>query len=81
MDGIEKANILKDMKKSYDFALKACELNHIYACANVCVMYKKGDGVPVDLKLSEKYKTKALELQKEINQQQQIKFQEGLPAS
>ncbi|CAH1641789.1 unnamed protein product [Spodoptera littoralis] len=37
--------IKSDKKQAFQFAKKACELGHMYACANVSMMYKRGDGV------------------------------------
>lgn len=79
MEGNEKAGIPKNMQCSFEHAVKACELKNIYACANISLMYKKGDGVQKNDELSEKYKAKTIEIQNELKQQKPITFQEGLP--
>lgn len=79
LEGIEKENIAKDMKRSFEFAVKACDLDNMYACANLSVMYRNGDGVEKDLNMANKYKQKAEEIRDEmLKQQQQLTFQEGL---
>lgn len=79
MSGNDKAEVVKNMQRSFEYAMKACDLKNIYACANISVMYKRGDGVQKNNELSDKYKAKALELQNELKEQKQITFQEGLP--
>lgn len=79
MQGYEKEKIAKDMKRCFEYSVKACDMKQPHACANLSLMYKNGDGVGKDLSLSEKYKRRALELQEQIiKQQQQLTFQEGL---
>ncbi|XP_047510365.1 cytochrome c oxidase assembly factor 7 homolog [Pieris napi] len=70
--------IKPDLKQAFSFALKGCELGHIYACANVSLMYKKGDGVEKDLEQSKKYFTIAQSLQNAHEQTKEVKFQQGL---
>ncbi|GBP43334.1 Cytochrome c oxidase assembly factor 7 homolog [Eumeta japonica] len=65
-------------KEAFKFALKACECGNIYACANVSMMYNKGDGVEKNPELAEKYKTITLELQKASELTKELKFQQGL---
>lgn len=79
MEGNEEAGIAKNMQRSFEYAVKACELKNVYACANISLMYKKGDGVQKNDEMSEKYKAKAVEIQNELKEQRQITFQEGLP--
>ena len=57
-----KPGIPRDMEKAFTYAEKCCNAGHIYACANISVMYKKGEGVNKDLKLAEQYKQRAKEL-------------------
>ncbi|KAK4015717.1 hypothetical protein OUZ56_030691 [Daphnia magna] len=60
-------NILeKNMTMAYNYSMKACELGNIYACANVSRMYSKGDGVAQNPELASKYKSKVLEMEKEM---------------
>ena len=71
--------IKKDMKKAFDFAYRACELNNIYACANLSQMYQRGDGVEKNESKAEQYKKKAIEMQDEVKKQHaQLEFQQGL---
>lgn len=79
MEGNDKAGVIKNMQRSFEYAMKACDLKSIYACANISVMYKRGDGVQKNIELSDKYKAKTIELQNELKEQRQITFQEGLP--
>jgi len=37
-------------------------------------VYKKGDGVPMDLELAQKFKEKALDIQKQIKEEKGITF-------
>lgn len=70
--------IKQDFKQAFQFANKACELGNIYACANISVMYKKGDGVEKDLDKSKKYFELAQNLKKANETAKEIKFQQGL---
>lgn len=71
--------IEKDMKLAFDFATKACDLNNMYACANLSQMYLRGDGTEKNEKKAEQLKKKALEMQDQVKKQQaEVKFQQGL---
>lgn len=73
--------VQKDMKKAFDFAARACELNNMYACANLSQMYMRGDGTEKNEKKAEQFKKKAMEMQDELKKQQpELKFQQGLGA-
>lgn len=75
----EEYVVPKDMKKAFEFAAKACELENIYACANLSQMYMKGDGTERNEKKAELFKKKALEMQEQLKKQQaELKFQQGL---
>lgn len=78
MEGHKKENIEKDMIRSFDYSLKACELDNMYACANLSRMYDKGDGVEKNPELALKYRKKAEELQEEVRSNRTLTFQEGL---
>lgn len=72
--------VQKDMKKAFDYAARACELNNMYACANLSQMYQRGDGTDKNDKKAEQFKKKALEMQEALKKQQaELKFQQGLP--
>ncbi|XP_033170523.1 cytochrome c oxidase assembly factor 7 homolog [Drosophila mauritiana] len=71
--------VLKDMKKAFQFAHKACELRNMYACANLSQMYARGDGIEKNEKEAEKYKKLALDMQDEVKKQHEtLGFQQGL---
>lgn len=71
--------VQKDMKKAFEFATKACDLDNMYACANLSQMYMKGDGTEKNEKKAEQFKKKALEMQEALKKQQaELKFQQGL---
>lgn len=73
--------VQKDMKKAFDFAARACELNNMYACANLAQMYMRGDGTEKNEKKAEQFKKKAMDMQEEMKKQQsELKFQQGLGA-
>ena len=73
--------VAKDMKKAFEFASKACELDNIYACANLSQMYMKGDGTERNEKKAEIFRKKALEMQDQLKKQQaELNFQQGLGA-
>lgn len=55
--------IAKDLAKAFTFTYKACELNNIYACANLSHMYARGDGTKPSEEKAEKYRRKATDLQ------------------
>lgn len=50
-------------------------LDNIVACANLSIMYRKGEGVTKDEKLSEQFKNKAIELQKQQSDEMLLNFQ------
>lgn len=71
--------VQKDMKKAFDFAARACELNNMFACANLSQMYSRGDGTEKNETKAEQFKKKAMEMQEEARKQQtELKFQQGL---
>lgn len=71
--------VQKDMKKAFDFATKACDLNNMYACANLSQMYSRGDGTEKDENKADQLKKKALQMQDELKKQHaELKFQQGL---
>lgn len=70
--------IKPDMKQAFQFAKKGCELGNAFACANVSLMYKKGDGIEKNLDESKKYFQIAQNLQKAHETTKEVKFQQGL---
>jgi TPR repeat protein len=69
LDGNDK--VAKDLPRAFEYAKKACDLGDILGCLNTSLMLKKGDGVPVDLKLSEEYKKRAENIRNENSAQEQ----------
>ena len=59
----------KDMKKAFKYALKGCELGHMYSCVNLSIMYQRGDGVKQNAELADKYKKKAQSMRKSLYKQ------------
>lgn len=70
--------LMKDMKKAFQFAQRACDLDNMYACANLSQMYKRGEGTEKDEQKAEQIKRKALDMQDQIKRQTELKFQQGL---
>uniref|UniRef100_A0A6M2DMN9 Putative cytochrome c oxidase assembly factor 7 protein rhagoletis zephyria n=1 Tax=Xenopsylla cheopis TaxID=163159 RepID=A0A6M2DMN9_XENCH len=74
---IANFKLLKDMKKAFEFSEKACALRNIYACANLSQMYRRGDGVPKNDELADKYKKLTLDMQDELKKDQpELRFQQ-----
>ncbi|KAJ8921178.1 hypothetical protein NQ315_013650 [Exocentrus adspersus] len=74
----DEYEISKNMTKAFQFALEGCNLGNMYSCANLSQMYAKGDGVDKDEKLAEKYKNMALDMQKDVQSNKTLTFQQGL---
>ncbi|XP_006025851.1 cytochrome c oxidase assembly factor 7, partial [Alligator sinensis] len=55
----------KDMNLALKYSLKACDLGHVWACANASRMYKLGDGVDKNDDKAEALKKRAKDLHKE----------------
>lgn len=70
--------IKSDKTQAFKFAQKACELGNMYACANVSMMYKRGDGVEKNADESKKFFELAQALQKAQETTKELKFQQGL---
>ncbi|KAK4878373.1 hypothetical protein RN001_010879 [Aquatica leii] len=70
--------VQKSMEKAFSYALKGCELGHIYSCVNLSQMYNRGDGVEKNVELAEKYRNMALEMQEEIQSAKTLEFGLGL---
>ncbi|KAJ8967024.1 hypothetical protein NQ314_003141 [Rhamnusium bicolor] len=82
----DEFEVPKSMKKAFQYALDGCTLGNIYSCANLSQMYAKGDGECLSVlkknpELAEKYKGIALEMQKDVQDNKTLSFQEGLPAT
>lgn len=68
--------IEKNMEKAFSFSYKACELNNMYACANLSQMYARGEGTEKNPEKAEIYKKKAIQLQEEVKNSKQLLFQQ-----
>ncbi|XP_078052205.1 uncharacterized protein LOC144478310 [Augochlora pura] len=74
-----KGYVEKDFKKSYQFGMKCCDFGNPYACANLSLMYKNGDGVEKNEKISDSFKERALKLLHELQtSKKQLKFHQGI---
>lgn len=76
---VKKTNdfiIQKDMEKAFTFTYKACELNNMYACANLSQMYARGEGTEKNPEKADIFKKKAIELQDEIKNTKTLAFQQ-----
>ncbi|UYV76397.1 COA7 [Cordylochernes scorpioides] len=67
-----------NMKKAFEYTKKACEKDHMPACVNLHLMYKRGEGTPKDEVLAEKYKQKIKAFNDTLNDNVQIDFQKGI---
>lgn len=67
----------KNMEKAFSFTYKACELNNMYACANLSQMYARGEGTEMNPAKAETFRKKAVQLQEEKNNSKQIQFQQS----
>jgi len=66
---------LKPNKSKFlEYSIKACDQNELKGCVNASIIYKKGDGVPIDIELAQKFKEKALDIQRQIKEEKGIKF-------
>lgn len=64
----------KDMTRALHLSEKACDLGHVWACANASRMYKLGDGVRKDETKAETLKNRAKELHRKQKEAQEITF-------
>lgn len=79
MKPMKKTNdfiIQKDMGKAFTFTYKACELNNMYACANLSQMYARGEGTEKNPEKAELFKKKANKLQDEVKDGKTLAFQQ-----
>ncbi|XP_012694997.1 cytochrome c oxidase assembly factor 7 [Clupea harengus] len=65
----------KNMPLALQYAMRACELGHVWGCSNASRMYKLGDGTPKDDQKAEDLKNRAKELHGQQNERQ-LKFGE-----
>ena len=58
-----KEGVAQDMHKAFNYSLLCCDKDNPYACANVSMMYRKGEGVDKNIEKADHYKRLALNLQ------------------
>ncbi|KAF7271022.1 hypothetical protein GWI33_016053 [Rhynchophorus ferrugineus] len=75
---VKDHDIPRNMQKAFQYALEGCNLDNMYSCANLSQMYAKGEGVEKNEELAKKYKNKALDLLKDANSNQSLKFGLGI---
>lgn len=68
--------VLKDMEKAFSLAYKACELNNMYACANLSQMYARGEGTEVNAEKAEQFRKKAVKIQDDAKNSRPVMFQQ-----
>jgi TPR repeat protein len=61
--------------------VKACESGILNSCINVSVMYRNGDGVPVDHKKAGEYVGLAKEIVRQMEESSRLTFQEGVESA
>lgn len=69
--------VMKDMGKAFSLAYKACELNNMYACANLSQMYARGEGTEVNADKAEQFRKKAIKIQDDAKNSRQVMFQQN----
>jgi len=72
--GINEIELKSNKVKFLEYSIKACELNELKGCVNASIVYKRGDGVPQNLELAQKFKNKALDIQRQIEDEKGIQF-------
>lgn len=72
--GIEEVGLAPNKAKFLEYSVKACDQNELKGCVNASIVYNKGDGVPQDLNLAQKYKERAMDIQRQIQEEKGIKF-------
>lgn len=72
--GIEEIDLKPNKSKFLEYSIKACEQNELKGCVNASIVYNKGDGVPKNLELAQKFKEKALDIQRQIKEEKGITF-------
>ncbi|XP_076293987.1 uncharacterized protein LOC143215601 [Lasioglossum baleicum] len=74
-----KGYVEKDFSRSYKLAMKSCDFGNPYACANLSVMHRNGDGVEKSEEMADSFKDKAMKLLDELqNNKRQLKFHQGI---
>ncbi|XP_076645060.1 uncharacterized protein LOC143354682 [Halictus rubicundus] len=74
-----KGFVEKDFPRSYKLAMKSCDSGNPYACANLSVMHRNGDGVEKSDVMAETFKNKAMKLLHELQtNKRQLKFHQGI---
>ncbi|CAD6192586.1 unnamed protein product [Caenorhabditis auriculariae] len=66
LDRTSLGSLPRNMEKSLEYAIRACEFDVPQSCANVSRMYKLGDGVPKDLDKAKKFAERAQEIMESL---------------
>lgn len=78
LSGIE-GHVEKNIREAYKLCLKSCEIGNPYACANVSVMHRNGDGVQKNVELADAFEQRAKALLNELKKyRKQLKFHDGI---
>lgn len=78
LGGIE-GYVEKNIKEAYKLSLKCCEAGNPYACANVSIMHRKGDGVQKNEELAHAFRRRSELLLDEMKKyKKQLKFHQGI---
>ncbi|XP_064477035.1 cytochrome c oxidase assembly factor 7 homolog [Ornithodoros turicata] len=71
--------VVKDMKKAFVYTTRGCELGNMYACSNLSLMYRKGEGTEKNEKLAEEYKQKVIEYRDSLQKlQPTLEMEQGV---
>lgn len=74
LSGVE--GIPQNKTKARELSLSACNGGNIYACMNLCQMYRIGDGVEKDEKKANEFKERAKEIRNQHTKSKSIRLQE-----
>ncbi|XP_043250454.1 cytochrome c oxidase assembly factor 7 homolog isoform X1 [Colletes gigas] len=78
LNGI-KGHVDKNTREAYKLSLKCCEMGNPYACSNIAIMHKQGDGVQKNKDLATVFQQRAELLFNELKKyKKQIKFHQGI---
>lgn len=58
-----KEGVPKNMQQAFKYSMMCCERDNPYACGNISIMYRMGEGVEKDGKKADQYKNIMLNLQ------------------
>lgn len=77
----DRPGVPRDMRKAFRYTDRACELGNMYACANLSLMYSKGEGVTKDEGKAQVYRQKVLDYKESVQKRQRtLEMEQGIPA-